>query len=476
MTDIIKPDLCILGAGALGIGLATKARQRDLSVVLVDQPGDDGADSALGALQRAAFSASAARAHSVRTAAALGLGHADPKPNFRAITEHAESVAAGYGPQYSDERLRALGMTRLSEPSSFVDRRTLKVGDTLIRAGQFILVTGARPIVPDLPGLDEVAFFTPDTILANIRKLSHLVVIGGTPEALELAQAYRRLGSAVTLVAQGPLLPGFDPEMVAVLLRALREEGVDYKEGASVTAVLPRRQGTGIAIAQADGSADSLDVSHILVAMGRVPNLDAALLDKAKLKRDSARPDHLQLRPSGQTSNNRISAIGGAAGEYRSHHALHQARIVLQRASGDAGARIDPLRVPHLVSTSPALAQIGLVENGAPLRSGQLVLRAGLVENAAARASGSASGSAKLIVERNGAIVGFSLVGEGAGDIVALMAVAIDRGLTAVGLEALLLPEPSLAAILIELGRQFTAQRPPDAWARRRIALRRLLP
>lgn len=477
MAEILKPELCIIGAGALGIDLAVKARQRGLGVVLIERATDESGDNAQAPLLRAAFVASAARAHMLRTAGALGLEKAEPKPNFRTIAEHAAAVAASAAPRDSVERLTALGITMLVGRAAFTDRQTLKLGDNTIKAGQFLLATGASPVVPALPGLDQVPYFTPDTILANIRKLSHLVVIGGDATALELAQAYRRLGSDVTLVPQGALLAGYDPETAAILLRALREEGVNILHGAEVTAIMPRSQGTGIAIRRADGEDDALDVSHILVAMGRVPDLDPTLLDKARLKRDPKRADHLLVGPNGQTSNGRIAAIGGAAGEHRLHRAMRQGEIVLERLAGNASARIDPLRVPLMVATGPALAQVGLAEAaGTSLRAGQLVLRAGFAENDAARAAGSASGSAKLVVGKNGAILGISVVGEGAGDVVAMLAMAMERGLTAGDLGALLLPQSSLASILVALGRQYQAQHPPRRWATRRAALRRLLP
>jgi pyruvate/2-oxoglutarate dehydrogenase complex dihydrolipoamide dehydrogenase (E3) component len=476
MADIIKPDLCVIGGGELGIGLAAKARQRGLDVVLVERRVGEAGDPGQGTLHRAAFLASAERAQALRTAGRLGLDNAEPKPNFRAIAEHAAAIADAAAPRDSADRLTALGVTVLGGTATFVDRNALKLGDTTIRARQFVLATGAEPVVPALPGLDQVPYFTPDTILSNIRKLSHLVVIGGDPVALELAQAYRRLGSAVTVVPQGQLLVGFDPEPVSILAHALRDEGVDIRQGAEVTAILPRSQGTGIAIRTAEGGEDALDVSHILVALGRVPDLDPALLDKARLKRDRLRADHLLVGPNGQTSNGRISAIGGAAGEYRPHRAFRQADMLVDRLTTNPGARIDPLRVPLHVATAPALAQIGIAETGTPLRRGQVVLRAGFAENDAARAQGQATGAAKLIVGRNGAILGGSVVGAGAGEVIALIAMAMDRGMTVDALAALALPEPSLAAVLVDLGRQFRAQRPLSAWSRRSGALRRLLP
>ena len=441
MADILKADLCIIGAGALGRTLALAARARGLTTVLVSRPGDAPGETTSGALRRAAIMASAERAHAMASAGALGLARAEPKPSFRAIGERAAALAEATAPAAAPAHLIAQGVTLLDDNAAFLDSRTLRVGAVSIRAGQFVLATGSTPRLPDIPGLHQVAFFTPDTILANLRKLSHLLVIGGDAMALELAQAYARLGSTVTLVPQGPLLIDFDPEPVAVLLRALREEGVTILEGASVTAVLPRSQGIGIALAHADGALATLDVSHILLAAGRVPQLDADLLAGARLRRDRLRPDHLLLRPDGQTSAARITAIGGAAGAFDGPHALRQLAHVLARASGR-----------------------------------QLLLRASASQTEAAWAAGDLAGSAKLLVGTKGAILGVSILGSGAGDLAAMLALALERGIGAAALGDLLVPAASRAALLVDLGRQYQSLHPPSAWARRWAALRQLLP
>lgn len=474
MADILKPDLCVIGAGALGIGLALEAQQRGLAVVLVDLPGVAARDPGQGSLRRAAFLASAERAHAIRTAGQVGLDNAEPKPSVRAIAEHAAAVAAAAAPRDADERLTALGVTMLTGAASFIDRQTLRCGEATIRARQFALATGAAPLIPALPGLDEVAYFTPDTIADNIRKLSHLVVIGGEPAAFELAQAYRRLGSMVTLVPQGGLLPGFDSELVAILLRLLREEGVVIRDDAEVDAIVPRSQGTGVTLRVADGE-ESLDASHLLLAMGRVPVLEEPLLEKLKLRRDRLRADHLLLGPDGQTSNGRISAIGGAAGEHQPAVAARQASLLVERLLRRGNGRLDPLRVPRIVGTQPPLAQLG--DAGRALRAGQTVLRANLAETEAARAIGQAQGVVRLVANRKGAVIGAGAVGPGAAEPMALLALAVERGLTLNELGRLTLPPASIGAALVDLARQHVTTQPQAAgWSRRLPGMGRLRP
>ena len=466
MADIIKPDLCVIGAGALGTSLAIRARQAGLDTMLIRRSADAANDPASAILRRAAFMASARRAQLLRTAASLGLTNAEPKPNFRTIAERAAYVAELAAPQDSDDRLAALGITVLSDDAAFLDKQTLRCGDARIRARQFALATGAVPLIPALPGLDQVAFFTPNSIADNIRKLSHLLVIGATPVAFELAQAYRRLGSAVTLVPQGALLAGFDPELVAILLRDLRDEGVTILDDAEVTAILPRSQGTGIAITRA-GSEESLDVSHILLAMGDLPDLDAGLLDLTRLKREHLRPDHLLLGPDGQSSSGRITALGGAAGISDPQIAQRQAVLLVERLLGHGAGRLEPLAVPRLVMTEPALAQLGLLETGKALRPGQTVLRSNLAENHATRADGLSRGAAKVIVDAKGTVSAAGAVGAGAGEVIGTLALALSRGLGIGDLASLALPQPSAAQALVDLADQFLANQKPAGWRNR---------
>lgn len=475
MADLIKPDLCVIGAGALGRTLAVKARQRGLDVALVRRSRDEAGDPAEGSLRHAALLASAHRAHAVRTAGQLGLDTAAPKPNFRNIGERAADIAQFVSPQHADDRLAALGITILSGEATFIDRQVLRCGQTSIRAGQFALATGAHPLVPSLPGLDQVAYFTPDTIGDNVRKLSHLIVIGGTPEALELAQAYRLLGSTVTLVPQGDLLPGFDPELVALLVAALREQGVAILDDAVVAAIQPRGQGTGVVLRRMAGE-DSLDVSHILVAMDRLPDLDNALLGKAGLRRDRIHPERLLVGPDGQTANGRITALGGAAGQFAPHVGLRQAGLLVERLLGQGRGRLDPQHLPRFIGTYPPLAQVGLLEAGPGLRPGHNVLRSNPAESQAARAAGATSGMAKLVIDRSGTILGAGAVGAGAGETVALVALAMKGRLSVQTLDQLALPQPSIAALLIELAEQAIALHPPGRWSRYLPSITRLLP
>jgi pyruvate/2-oxoglutarate dehydrogenase complex dihydrolipoamide dehydrogenase (E3) component len=475
MSEILKPDVCILGAGGVGTALAIKARERGLSVVLVDKGSEEAGDPLQGTLQRAALIATARQAQAMRLGVRLGLDNALPKLNYKTITEHAEAVAAAGAPQSSPERLAALGVQRLVGEAKFTDRNTASVGDAVLKPAYLILAQGSTAAVPDLPGLSEIAYFTPDTILANVRKLTHLLVLGGDETALELAQIYRRLGSDVTLVPQGPLLGSYDKEASAILRRHLREEGVAILERATVKAFLPRSQGIGVSLDDADGRVASLDISHVLVAGARTPQLNWPSLEQARLRRQADDAARLHLIEHGQTSHPRILAVGGAAGESNLHLAIRQGERLLDRISGRSGGG-KAASLPRLVATEPALAQWGPASAFETPKAGARILRANLGENEAARAQGQMEGMAKIVVDRAGAILAAAMVGQGAGEVIASLALAADRGIGAKDLSSLPITGTSALAVLNDLGNQFASQMPASNWSKRRASLGRFLP
>jgi pyruvate/2-oxoglutarate dehydrogenase complex dihydrolipoamide dehydrogenase (E3) component len=280
LADTLTPDLCVIGAGPAGLAVAEAARSLGLSVVIVDKGRLGGKGLHTGAVPARALAAAASHAHAMRNGASFGITADAIKVNFRRVHDHVDAVIAALSPSRAAPHFEALGAQVVSGDAAFTDKRTLKAGETLVRAHRFVLATGARPVVPAIPGLDAVPFFTTDTILDNTRKLTHLVIIGGGPLGLELAQSYARLGTEVTVLEPAGFLPEHDPELAAVALKRLEEEGVHLRPYTAVAAIHARSMGIGVSIRGTDGEA-MLDVSHILVAVERVPDLDTLDLDKA---------------------------------------------------------------------------------------------------------------------------------------------------------------------------------------------------
>ncbi|KKB75903.1 hypothetical protein VW35_19310 [Devosia soli] len=467
-------DLCIVGAGALGIDLALHARRFGADVVLVDRGQPEPGDAAQQAVRAASLKESARRAQDLRQAADVGLVAGEIKFSVRQVTERAKALAERRARATSEEILTARGVTVMRGAVSFVDHRSMLVGDITLRPRNILVAIGGAPAIPDVPGLGDIGYFTTDSILENTRKLTHLVVIGADAAAFEQAQVQKRLGAEVTLVANGPMLAGFDPELVALLCSMLAEEGIRILSDARIGAIKARSQGIGIEIVREDGTSQLLDASHILVSAGRTVDLDGLAIAKAGLKPGN-HPLHAYIRgPFGETSARSIRLAGLAGGQESWAEAQAHGRASVETILGIKRAA-SAVRVPRLVETEPGLAQIGphLERAGKP-RPGEQSLRENFAENDRAAAMASERGLLKVSVDAQGQVLRAGIVGPRAAEIAGALALAADRRIGLAGLAELPVPTPSLFNILVRLAENYLASRPVSSMAQRTAALRRL--
>ncbi len=474
----MTPDLCVIGAGASGLAVAEAARRLGAAVAVVERArtGQSGLKS--GPLALAALAAAAEKAHLAQSAAPFGVAADAPRVSFRKVHDHIADVIARQEPQSGVSRLAALGIELVSGTGRFLDARTVATGEATIRARRFVIATGAGLVVPDLPGLQSVPYFTTETIFDNTRKLTHLVIVGAGPMGLELALSYRRLGSDVTLVEPGRVLSQSDPELAEIALRRLRDEGVVIHEQAQVMAITGRSQGIGVNVRSGDAML-ALDASHIMVASGRVANLADLDLDAGKIRRSRTDSSALGLNASLRTSNPRVFAVGEAAGHAPMPHlAALEADLVVRAALLGQPARYEPAAVPRLTMTDPPIAEVGFNEPmaRARFRSNVTVLRESYADNDLARARRDAMGVVKLIVAGSGRILGAGICGAGAADLAALFALAIQHKVDAAHLADLAAAYPSSADVARALGTRAAEGRPAARWQSRLLSLNRLLP
>ncbi|HEY4199208.1 MAG TPA: NAD(P)/FAD-dependent oxidoreductase [Devosiaceae bacterium] len=474
MADIDKPDLCVIGGGNAGLRLAMRARALGASVILVEPEPMGTERRASAGIALGALTAAGQRAQQLRGSAVHGIAAVEPKVSFRALHDHVAARAAEIARDHSAERCAALGIAVVAATGSFRDRKTLVAGERLIRARRFAIATGIELVPPAIPGLTDIDYFTPDTIVDNARKLSHLLVIGAGPVGLALAQAYRRLGGAVTVVDAGTALPGVDPEFADLALRRLREEGLDLRDETRVTAIKARGQGIGVTLQTPDGE-QALDISHVLLATGRQPAIAALDPDKAGIRHQDGA---LQLRQDLRTTNPIVFALGGAADPAYEHQGLdRQVEAVISGALLGRSQRYAAELVPSLVPTDPAIASIGLTEATARQRFGTRyrVTRAAFAETDAARAAAQSFGTARLITDPAGRILGASIIGSGAAELIGFLAFAAARGINAGQLADFAAPYPALAELIGFLGKSLAGDA-ADAGRRRLLAFRRRLP
>ena len=446
MPTLLKPDICVIGAGSGGLSVAAAAAAFGVPVVLVERGAMGGDCLNYGCVPSKALIAAGRHAEAIRNASRFGIADAKPEVDFAAVHDHARSVIASIAPNDSVARFTALGVKVIQAEGRFRDRRTLLAGDFEIRPRRFVIATGSSPLVPDLPGLDTIPYLTNETIFDLKRRPSHLVIVGAGPVGCELAQAHRRLGTRVTIIDSGRALGREDPELAAVALRRLRAEGVDIREKSKILAV-ERRGRSGVSVfVDGPGGAESIDGSHLLLAVGRRPNVDSLDLGKAGIRFG---PRGIVVSAELRTSNRRAYAIGDVAGGLQfTHVAGYHAGLVLRALLFRLTAREDRRAIPRVTYTDPEVAQVGLTEAEALAKHrGVRILRWSYAENDRAQADLSTEGLIKVIAGRRGRILGVGIAGAGAGEMISLHALALAKGMSVRDLAGFVAPYPTLAEI-----------------------------
>lgn len=440
--DKINTDICIIGAGSGGLSVAAGAVQMGARVVLVEG-GEMGGDCLnAGCVPSKSLLAAAKAAQAMRTGAGFGITPVEPQIDFAAVKDHVARVIATIAPVDSQERFEGLGVRVIRAWGAFTSPTTLEAGGHEITARRFVIATGSRPLVPKVPGLDGVPYLTNETIFALRDRPEHLIIIGGGPIGMEMAQAHRRLGCAVTVIEGAKVLARDDPEAAAVVVQALRAEAVVVLEGAKVARVAG--QAGAIRVALEDGR--EIAGSHLLLAVGRKVALEGLNLPAAGV---AFTAKGVTVDPSLRSSNRKIFAVGDAAGGLQfTHVAGYHAGIVVRQAVLGLPAKATTRHIPWATYTDPELAQVGLTEAQAREAhgAGLTVARADLHHNDRALAEGKGQGFIKVMIVR-GRPVGVTLVGPQAGELVALWALVLARGLKMSAVAGMVAPYPTLGEV-----------------------------
>ncbi len=358
----MRVDLCVIGGGSGGLSVAAGAAQLGVSVVLIEKHKMGGDCLNYGCVPSKALIAAARRAHLMRTSAPFGIVPTNPTISYKGVHDHVHGVIAAIAPNDSAERFTGLGVEVIRATAQFISRDTVLAGDRRIKARRFVIATGSSPAIPPIPGLDGVPYFTNETIFDNRSQLDHLIVIGGGPIGLELAQAYLRLGSRVTVLEAMKALGKDDPELSEVVLKRLRAEGMEIREGALVERVAGGTRLVDVHISEG-GVPAIVQGTHLLVATGRMPNVASLNLEAASIKYDKR---GIQVSKGLVTSNSRVFAIGDVIGGPQfTHVANYHAGIVLRRALFRLPATVDGDIIPWVTFTDPELAHVGLTEDAA---------------------------------------------------------------------------------------------------------------
>lgn len=438
----IKTDILIIGAGSGGLSVAAGAVQMGADVVLLEGHEMGGDCLNYGCVPSKALIASGKAAHAQRHAAQYGVANAPGTADYAAAKDHVADVIAQIAPVDSQERFEGLGVKVIRDYGRFISRDEVQAGDTVIKARRIVIATGSSPLVPPIPGLDTVPYETNETLFKLREKPQHLLIIGGGPIGMEMAQAHLRLGCKVTVIEGMKALGKDDPETARVVLDTLRDEGVVIEENATAAEV--RGTAGKIEVEAKDGRI--FKGSHLLIAVGRKANTDKLDLDKAGIEPTK---NGIKVDASLRTTNRKVYAIGDVAGGLQfTHVAGYHAGVIIRSMLFGLPSRAKTSHIPWATYTDPELAQVGLTEAEAREKHGDRleVVRFHYEHNDRALAERKTKGFIKVMVVK-GRPVGASIVGHQAGELIGLWALALANGMKMSQIAAMVAPYPTIGEV-----------------------------
>ena len=418
-------DLIVIGAGSAGLTAAGFAAQLGLKVALAEKNRVGGDCTWTGCVPSKSLLKAAKIAHQMRNAHRFGIRSAEPEVDLKAVMARVKRVVDEVYQAESPETLRASGIDVYLGPTHFLDSHTIETGDDTLTGRRFLIATGARPAVPPISGIDDVDFLTYETVWDLEELPRSFIVIGGGPIGCEMAQAFCRLGSHVTLLEAGPrILPQDEPEASDLIASCLITDGVDLRLGATVQRVWQNGDTIQVGI-----EGQELEGDALLVAAGRRPALEDLRLDKAGVVYG---PHGIEVNSRLRTNRRHIYAAGDCVGGYQfTHYAAWQGFMAVRNAFLPSGQSAVLDQVPWATFTDPDLAHTGLTEAQAQSKFGQeaVVCNWPLDQVDRALTEGDAIGFVKLIHRPNGTVLGATIAAPRAGEMIQEWSLAIDLGL-----------------------------------------------
>lgn len=449
MTETLTPDICIIGGGAGGFAVATAAAAFGVAVVLVEKGEMGGDDINYGSVPAQVLRNAGSVAHAMRSAGDFGLAPRRPDVDMAAVQQRIRATIARLAPGVSEARLTAMNARVVRAAARFVSGKAVEAGNFRIEARRFVIATGSSPTIPKIAGLEYVRALTNETVF-DLRELpQRLVIAGASRHGLELAQAFRRLGSEVVVIEAQTVLPDMDPEFVEHLLAALAREGIEIRQNAKIDRIEP--DGKGVRAILASGTqADSVAGSHLLIAAGRSANVHNLGLEQAGVAYGR---EGIKVRADLRTSNRRVYAIGDVVDTVAmeggsAQAAQYQARLVLRSLLFRQSASVVPGLVPQAIYTDPEIAIVGQQDDGKPGRK-TMVYRWPFAETEKAHAAvlGAPSGHIKVIVAPNGRILGAGIIGPQASELIAPWQLAIAKKLKIADMAESIVPHPTFSEV-----------------------------
>ncbi|MEO9573370.1 MAG: FAD-dependent oxidoreductase [Tateyamaria sp.] len=438
----IKTDVLVIGAGSGGLSVAAGASQMGADVVLLEGHKTGGDCLNYGCVPSKALIASGKAAYGQSHSDVYGVANVVPQVDYAAAKDHVRNVIAQIEPVDSQERFEGFGVTVIREFGHFISDTEVQAGDAVISARRIVIATGSSPFVPPIDGIDTVPYLTNETLWDLRDQPEHLLIIGGGPIGMEMAQAHVRLGSKVTVIEGAKALGKDDPEMAAIVLDNLRAEGVEIVEDAKAS----RIEGSDGEIAVHTEDGRRIIGTHLLVAVGRKSNTDKLKLESAGVETTRS---GVKVDASLRTTNKRVYAIGDAAGGLQfTHVAGYHAGVIIRSMLFGLPSKSKTSHIPWATYTDPELAQVGLTEAQAKDEHANKleVVRFHYEHNDRAIAERKTSGLIKVMVVK-GRPVGVSIAGHQAGELINLWALVLANKMKMSQVAAMVAPYPTIGEV-----------------------------
>ena len=456
-------DAIVIGAGAAGLTAAGGIALFGRKVALIEAGEMGGECLNTGCVPSKALLAAAARASGRGKAMGVDLG--TPKVEWSGVIGHVHAAIAAIAPHDSVERFEGMGVEVIRARARLLGKGRVKAGERELSAPRIVIATGSKPAIPPIEGIDAVPYLTNETLWGLDELPDHLLIVGAGNVGMEMAQAFVRLGSDVTVIEPDRPLARDDAEAAQAVVARLEREGVHFKK-----AQVRKASGGRGAIALETDSGEILAGSHVLIAAGRRANVEGLGLEAEGVRIGEG---GIETDARRRTSNRRIYAIGDCrAGPRLTHVAGYEGSNVVVEIALGVPTKADFSALPWCTYTDPELAQVGLTEAEAMARWGERVrvVREGFDHNDRAIADGRNEGFCKLVMKGR-KLVGATIVGAHAGELLLPLAQVITGKASTFALGSAIIAYPT--RIEITKAASFAAWEPLvfGAWSKRWAAL-----
>ena len=439
-------DLVIIGAGSAGLSFAAGAVQMGAGVVLIEGGKMGGDCLNTGCVPSKALIEAARRAKGAASAKNLGVSCHDVTVDYASVMHHVRETIASIEPHDSQERFEGLGVRVIRGYAEFASKNSIRVGNETVTARRIVVATGATPIAPPINGLDTVAYFTNETFFENRNRPDHLIIIGGGPIGVEMAQAHAQLGIKTTLIASFEILPREIAKTREIVRTKLLQDGVTVFENCDVRSI--KENGAIKSITLGDGQ--MVKGSHILVATGRRANVQGLNLSAAGIETTDV---GIKVDDSLRTTNRAVYAIGDVIGQEQfTHLAGYHASLVVRSALFGLPAKVRKNHIPRVTYCDPEVASVGDISDGTGIETYRVTYDGLDRAIAGARTDGFAQ-----IWVKNGRVRGATIVGAQAGELIHFWSLVIAQNLKLSKASSVITPYPTLSDINKKLiGAYFT--------------------